>query len=68
YKSINEAAEKLRVLLTEKITQIIHADQQSYQHNFQYSEDHYFELLKSIIRADAELKSQYIRKPLINNK
>ncbi|MGJ8758253.1 hypothetical protein ACSFV5_13015 [Acinetobacter sp. HC8-3S] len=69
YKSINEAAEKLRVLLTEKITQIIHDDQQSYQHNFRYGEDHYFELIKSIIKADAELKSQYIRKPLkiINN-
>lgn len=68
YKSINEAAEKLRVLLTEKITQIIHDDQQSYQHNFRYGEDHYFELIKSIIKADAELKSQYIRKPLKNNK
>lgn len=68
YKSINEAAETFRVLLTEKITQIIHDDQQSYQHNFRYGEDHYFELIKSIIKADDELKSQYNRKSLKNNK
>ncbi|TVT86787.1 hypothetical protein [Acinetobacter colistiniresistens] len=68
YKSINEAAEQLSLLLADEITQIIHDDQQSYQHNFQYGEDHYFELLKSILRADTELKSQYTRKPLKNNK
>ena len=68
YKSINEAAEKLRLLLTPEIRQIIHDDQQSYQHNFQYSEDRYFEIIRDLIRADADLKSQYICKLLKNNK